>query len=93
MQEEFEDTNGAIRNRISKKKKQQWPKEKAQKDKQRSTKRTYITKDRVTQTPLKTAISFSFGNFTGDINGAPALNVLTPCCEFEVHNSTQVQMS
>ena len=32
----------------------QWPKEKAQKDKQRSTKHTYKTKDRVTQTPLKT---------------------------------------
>jgi nickel-dependent lactate racemase len=32
----------------------QWPKEKAQKDKQRSTKHTYKTKDRVTLTPLKT---------------------------------------
>jgi hypothetical protein len=32
----------------------QWPKEKAQKDKQRSTKHTYKTKDRVTRTPLKT---------------------------------------
>ena len=32
----------------------QWPKEKVQKDKQRSTKHTYITKDRVTRTPLKT---------------------------------------
>jgi hypothetical protein len=32
----------------------QWPKEKVQKDKQRSTKHTYKTKDRVTQTPLKT---------------------------------------
>jgi hypothetical protein len=32
----------------------QWPKEKAQKDKQRSTKYTYKTKDRVTGTPLKT---------------------------------------
>ena len=32
----------------------QWPIEKAQKDKQRSTKHTYKTKDRVTQTPLKT---------------------------------------
>jgi len=28
-------------------------KEKVQKDKQRSTKHTYITKDRVTRTPLK----------------------------------------
>ena len=32
----------------------QWPKEKVQKDKQRSTKLTYKTKDRVTRTPLKT---------------------------------------
>ena len=32
----------------------QWPKEKVQKDKQRSTKHTYKTKDRVTQTTLKT---------------------------------------
>ena len=32
----------------------QWPKEKVQKDKQRLTKHTYKTKDRVTRTPLKT---------------------------------------
>ena len=32
----------------------QWPKEKVQKEKQRSTKHTYKTKDRVTPTPLKT---------------------------------------
>ena len=31
----------------------QWPKEKVQKDKQRSTKHTHKTKDRVTRTPLK----------------------------------------
>jgi hypothetical protein len=31
-----------------------WPKEKVQKDKQRSTKQTHKTKDRVTRTPLKT---------------------------------------
>jgi len=37
LEEEFEDTKGAIRNRISKKKTTQWPKEKVQKDKQRST--------------------------------------------------------
>ena len=30
----------------------QWPKEKVQKDKQRSTKHTYKTKARVTRTPL-----------------------------------------
>jgi hypothetical protein len=32
----------------------QWPIEKVQKDKQRSTRHTYKTKDRVTRTPLKT---------------------------------------
>jgi hypothetical protein len=32
----------------------QWPKEKGQKDKQRSTKQTHKTIDRVTRTPLKT---------------------------------------
>jgi len=31
----------------------QWPKEKVQKDKQRSTRHTYKTKDRITRTPLK----------------------------------------
>ena len=52
VQEEFEDTKGVIRIRISKKNRQ-WPKEKVQKDKQRSTKHTHKTKDRATQTPLK----------------------------------------
>jgi hypothetical protein len=32
----------------------QWPQEIVQKEKQRSTKHTYKTKDRVTRTPLKT---------------------------------------
>jgi len=32
----------------------QWPKEKVQKEKRRSTKHTYKTKDRVPRTPLKT---------------------------------------
>ena len=32
----------------------QWPKEKVQKDKQRSTKHAYKTNNRVTGTPLKT---------------------------------------
>jgi hypothetical protein len=32
----------------------QWPKEKVQKDKQRSTKHTYKTKNQVTRTPVKT---------------------------------------
>ena len=37
----------------------QWPK-KVQKDKQRSTKHTYKTKDRVTRTPLKTGGELRF---------------------------------
>ena len=36
----------------------QWPKEKVQKDKQRSTKHTYKTKDRVPRSPLKTGSEF-----------------------------------
>ena len=35
----------------------QCPKEKGQKDKQRSTKHRYKTKDRVTRTPLKTGVN------------------------------------
>ena len=41
LKKEFEDTKGAIRISISKK------------NRQRSTKHTYTTKDRVTRTPLK----------------------------------------
>jgi len=37
-----------------------WPKEKIQKDKQRSTKHTYKTKDRVTPNPLKTGGELRF---------------------------------
>ena len=44
---------------IEEEQKTQWPKEKGQKDKQRSTKHTYKTKDRVTRTPLK---SLGIGN-------------------------------
>ena len=39
---------------IEEEQKTQWPKEKVQKDKQRSTKHTNKTKYRVTRTPLKT---------------------------------------
>ena len=35
----------------------QWPKEKVQKDKQRSAKHTCKTKDRVTRTPLKPGVN------------------------------------
>jgi hypothetical protein len=45
--EEFEDTKGAIRIRKSKKNRHNDQKEKVQKDKQRSRKHTYKTKDRV----------------------------------------------
>ena len=34
-----------------------WPKEKVQRDKQRSTKHTHKTKDPVTRTPLKTGVN------------------------------------
>ena len=50
----FEDIKGVIRIRISRKNRQHnGQKKKTQKDKQRSTKHTYKTNDRVTQTPLK----------------------------------------
>ena len=49
LQEEFEHTKGAIRIRISKKNRQHnGQKKKVQNDKQRSTKHTYKSKDRVT---------------------------------------------
>jgi hypothetical protein len=35
----------------------QWPRENGQKDKQRSTKHTHKTKDRVTRTPLKSGVN------------------------------------
>jgi len=35
----------------------QWPNEKVQKDKQRSTKHTHKTKDRVPRTPLETGVN------------------------------------
>jgi hypothetical protein len=53
--EEFEDTKGAIRIRISKNNRQHnGQKKKGQKDKQRSTKYRHQIKDCVTRTPLKT---------------------------------------
>ena len=50
---EFEDTKGAFR-KSKKDRQHNEQKEKGQKDKQRSTKHTHKTKDRVTGTPLKT---------------------------------------
>ena len=48
---EFQDTKGVIRIHISKNKQHN---HQNKKDKQRSTKQTHKTKDRVTRTPLKT---------------------------------------
>jgi hypothetical protein len=48
-------------NNIEEEQTTQWPKEKVEKDKQRSKKHTHKTKDRVTRTPLKTRV-VSFGN-------------------------------
>ena len=53
--EEFEDIKGGNQNPyIEEDQTTQWPKEKVQNDKQRSTKHTHKTKDRVTRTQLKT---------------------------------------
>jgi hypothetical protein len=55
-QEEFEDTKRGNQNPyIEEEQTTQWPKEKVQKDKQRSTKHTNKTKDRVTRAPRKIA--------------------------------------
>ena len=51
MEEKFENTKEVIRIHIWKKNRQ---KKKEEKDKQRSTKHTHKTKDRVTRTPLRT---------------------------------------
>ena len=53
--EELEGAKGGHQNPyIEEEQTTQWPKEKGQKDKQRSTKHTYKTKDRITRTLLKT---------------------------------------
>ena len=65
-EEEFEDTKGVIRIRISKKNRQHnGQKKKVQKNKQRSTKHTHKTKDRVTRTPLKSERVSSFCSASG----------------------------
>ena len=50
LKEEFEDTNWLIRIRIPKKNRQHNDQKKIKKDKQRSTKHRYKTKDRVSRT-------------------------------------------
>jgi FtsZ-interacting cell division protein YlmF len=52
--EELEDTKGVIRIRKLKDRQQNAQKQRGQRDKQRSTKHTYTTKDGVTRTLLKT---------------------------------------
>jgi hypothetical protein len=58
----------------------QWPKEKVQKDKQRSIKHTYKTKDRVTRTPLKTGGELRCSGRVGSscsTNGTRRVNLVT----------------
>ena len=58
----------------------QWPKEKVQKDKQRSTKHTYKTKDRVTRTPLKTGGELRCSgrvSSSRSSSGTPRVNLVT----------------
>jgi hypothetical protein len=54
LEAELEDTKRIIRIRKSKDRQHNGQKEKEQNEKQRSTKHTHKTKDRVTRTPLKT---------------------------------------
>jgi hypothetical protein len=49
----------------------QWQKEKVQKDRQRSTKHTHKTKDRVTRTPLKTGGELSSCSTSGTRRDKP----------------------
>ena len=67
-EEEFEDTKGGIRIRIPKRTYNTIGIEKGQKDKQRSLKHTYKTKDRVTRTALKTKGKL---RFSGRVNYTP----------------------
>ena len=55
--EEFEDAKGIIRIRMSKKNRRHNSQKKIKKDKQRTTKHTYETKDRVSRTPLKPVVN------------------------------------
>ena len=58
----------------------QWPKEKVQRDKQRSTKHTHKTKDRLTRTPLKTGGEFRcFGRASSSCStsGTRRVNLVT----------------
>ena len=53
----------------------QWPKEKVQKDKQRSTKHAHKTKDLVTRTPLKRVEPVSTGRVSSSCSTSDARRV------------------
>jgi hypothetical protein len=74
MEEEFGYTRGNQNPYVEEEQTMQWPKEKAQKDKQGSTKHTHKIKDRVTRTPLK----------TGDERGCSG-RVSSPCSNSDIH--------
>jgi hypothetical protein len=80
VEEEFEDTTGVVRIRKSKQKTTQWPKEKGQKNKQRFTKHTHKTKDRVTRTPLKIGVELKWSRRTSSscsTSGTCRVNLVT----------------
>jgi hypothetical protein len=66
-----------------------WPKEKIQKDKQRSTKHTYKTKDRVTRTPLKTGGELRCSGRVSSscsTSGTRHVNLVTTLCKIRSIN-------
>jgi hypothetical protein len=72
--------SGVIIIRISKKNRQHNGQEKIQKDKQRSTKHTHKTKDRVTRAPLKTGGEFKCSgriNSSCPTSGTRRVNIVT----------------
>jgi len=77
----------------------QWPKEKVQKDKQRSTKHTYKTKDRLTRTPLKTGGELKyFGRVSSSCStiGTHLVNLVTNTvigCELEINSTHRGQQN
>ena len=64
---------------IEEEKTTQWPEEKVQKDKQRSTKHTHKTKDRVRRTPLKTGGQLRSGRVSSfcSTNDTRRVNLVT----------------
>jgi hypothetical protein len=71
-------TNNVLNPYIEEEQITQWPKEKVQKDKQRSTKHTYKTNDRVTRTQLKTGVELIlFYTFNYNCWQVPAVKLMT----------------